>query len=35
MSDNGRDFWSDEIAVESLIVPEVILREQAGILAEG
>lgn len=34
MSDNGRDFWSDEIAVESLIVPEVLLREQAGMLAE-
>jgi hypothetical protein len=34
MSDNGRDFWSDEIVVESVIVPEVILREQAGILAE-
>ena len=34
MSVNGRDFWSDEIVVESVIVPEVILREQAGILAE-
>jgi hypothetical protein len=34
MSDNGRDFWSDEIIVEAAIVPEVILREQAGILAE-
>jgi hypothetical protein len=34
MSDNGRDFWSDEIIVESVIAPEVILREQAGILAE-
>jgi len=34
MSDDGRDFWSDEIIVESVIEPEVILREQAGILAE-
>ena len=34
MSDNGRDFWSDELIVESVIAPEVILREQAGILAE-
>jgi hypothetical protein len=34
MSDNGRDFWSDELIVESVIAPDVILREQAGILAE-
>lgn len=34
MSDNERDFWSDELIVESVISPDVILREQAGILAE-
>ena len=34
MSNNGRDFWSDELIVESIILPDVILREQAGILAE-
>lgn len=34
MSENGRDFWSDEIIVESVLTPELVLREQAGILAE-
>ena len=34
MSENGRDFWSDEIIVESVLTPDLVLREQAGILAE-
>lgn len=34
MSENGRDFWSDEIIVESVLTPELVLREQAGLLAE-